>query len=343
MVSRRPDGGLQILKGVSPMKRVLTFLALSCLSLSVAAQTANYPEAQLSPAHAADTGSVNVLAATLSYGCPTAYVLGAMFRVLPLHANTTSTPTLNFCGLGAKTITKFGTTALANSDLTTTAIALFLYDGTDMELINPQTANGTSTITAVNTSGPLGGGGSTGSLTLTCTTCVTSASSLPSTDLLTGGGSQAAVANTNDQVAAGGIFTLYDNLTTAGLGFATVLGVSDVTAQSASQTTVNILASTPAAGHYLVRLYVDQNALCTTGTGSVYATVSWTDATHAHTALTVPLTLANTAISSASGFVDAAIPLWSATASAISYTTTYTACATGTGTYDLHAEVERTN
>ncbi len=68
-----------------------------------------------------------------------------------------------------------------------------------------------------------------------------------------------------------------------------------------------------------------------------------TDATHAHTAQTVPLTLANTAISSTTGFVDAAIPFWSAASSAISYTTTYTACTSGTGTYDLHAEVERTN
>ncbi len=271
------------------MKKILLLALAAVLAfpLPVLAQSANagYSEAQLTPTHVVDTGAVNVLAGSLTFGCPTSLVLGVMVHVLPLHANTTTTPTFNFCGLGAKTITKFGTTALANGDLTTTAIALLLYDGTDMELVNPQTANGTSTISAVNTSAPLGGGGSSGSLTLTCTTCVTSAGSLPSTDLLIGGGSQAAVANVNDQVAAGGIFTLYDNLTTAGLGFPTVLGVSDVTAQSASQTTVNILASTPAAGNYL----------------------------------------------------------GSATASAISYTTTYTACTSGTGTYDLHAEVERTN
>lgn|GEM_PF-5562766 len=128
-----------------------------------------------------------------------------------------------------------------------------------------------------------------------------------------------------------------------GLGVDTVLGVSDVTAQSASQTTVNLIASTSTGGHYLVRIYLDQNALCSTGQGNVYATVNWTDATHAHQAQTVPLTLANTSISTASGYIDAAIPLWSATSSAISYTTTFTACTTGTGTYDLHAEVERTN
>jgi hypothetical protein len=140
-----------------------------------------------------------------------------------------------------------------------------------------------------------------------------------------------------------GAVTTYDGITTAGLGLVAVEGVSDVTAQSASQSTVNLIASTGAAGHYLVRVYIDQNALCTTGTGSVYATVSWTDATHAHSASTIPLTLANTSISAPNGFVDAAIPLWSASSSAISYTTTYAACTSGTGTYDLHAEVERTN
>jgi hypothetical protein len=140
-----------------------------------------------------------------------------------------------------------------------------------------------------------------------------------------------------------GLITTYDGITTAGLGLAVVEGVSYKTAQSSSLTTQNLIASTGAAGHYLVRFYLDQNALCTTGTGSVYATVTWTDATAAHTAVTVPLTLANTTISSPNGYIDAAIPLWSATSSAISYTTTYAACTSGTGTYDLHAEVERTN
>ena len=324
-------------------KILIAALSLFC-GLPLMAQFANYPEVQLAPAYAVDTGAANVLVASTAFSCPTAYTTGQLIKILPLHANTTTTPTLNFCGLGAKTITKFGQSAVAANDLLTTAIAVFVYDGIDLELQNPATISSLSgTITAVTVSGPITGGGSSGSVNLACASCTTSASSLGSTDLLTGSGSQGLQANANDQVNTGGIFTLYDNLTTAGLGFATVLGVSDVTAQSASQTTVNLLASTPAAGHYLIRLYMDQNALCTTGQGSAYATVSWTDASHAHTALTVPLTLANTAISSANGFVDAAIPVWSATASAISYTTTYTACTSGTGTYDLHAEVERTN
>jgi hypothetical protein len=329
------------------MKNVAAALILILGSLYASAQTgnSNYPEDQLAPSYAADTGAVNVLVASPAFGCPTTYAVGKLIRVLPNHANTTTTPTLNYCGLGAKTITKFGTTALVASDMLTTQVAVFIYDGTYMELQVPNTLSTiVGTISAVTVTGPITGGGSSGSVNIACATCVTSAASLTSTALETGAGGQASQTVTGDTVNTGtGIYATYAGITTAGLGFGVVEGISDVTAQSASQTTVNLVASTSAAGHYLVRLYMDQNALCTTGTGSAYATVSWTDASHAHTALTVPLTLANTAISSANGFVDAAIPLWSATASAISYTTTYAACASGTGPYDLHAEVERTN
>jgi hypothetical protein len=227
---------------------------------------------------------------------------------------------LAYCGVSPKTITKFGQSALAANDLLTTAVAVFVYDGTDMQLQNPATLS-------------ISGG------TVTDGAGTTTAGA----EVVATATAHVLAYNTNQVMAAGGYPSFFAGLTTAGLGNPVVLGVSDVTSQSSSQTSVNLIASTGAAGHYLVRLYLDQNALCTTGTGAVYATVGWTDATHAHTALTIPLTLANTAISSAAGFIDAAIPLWSASASAITYTTTYTACTSGTGTYDLHAEVERTN
>jgi hypothetical protein len=305
------------------MKRLLlSVFALALLSVPVVAQTANanYPENNLAPNYAADTGAVNTLVATVN-SC-IAISTGEVIKVLPGHANTTTTPTLAYCGVAAKTITKCGQSAVAASDLTTTAVAVFVYDGTDMELQNPQASAcgaGAGTMTD-------GVGVST-----------------PGETAVSTGAQHVVGYNANIIWAAGGYPSTADGQSTAGIGYPTVLGVSDVTSQSASQSSVNLLASTPAAGHYLVRLYVDQNALCTTGTGSVYATVGWTDATHAHTAQTIPLTLANTSISAAAGYVDAAIPLWSAAASAITYTTTYGACTSGTGTYDLHAEVERTN
>jgi hypothetical protein len=297
-------------------------IAIMCLcGLMANAETgdANYPEVWVMPSYAADTGSANAMVGTVT-SCPSAYVTGMVLKIKPANANTTTTPTLNFCGLGTKTITKFGTAALVSNDLITTAVAILVYDGTDLELVNPATLS--------NSGGTMTDGAGVTSTGEVCTSTTTA---------------HICAWNGNVVISSGGVATTYDGLSTAGLGLDAVLGVSDVTAQSASQTTVNLLASTSAAGHYLIRLYLDQNALCTTGTGLVYATVTWTDATHAHTAQTVPLTLANTSISSPAGFIDAVVPLWAAASSAISYTTTYTACATGTGTYDLHAEVERSN
>jgi hypothetical protein len=326
------------------MKRtILGLLGVVLLCGITYGQTANagYPESQVYPAYAADSGAADVLVAVLP-SCPSAYTTGMFIKIKPNHANATTTPTLNICGLGAKTITKLGTAALAANDLITSAIATFIYDGTNMELMNPQT-NTAGTVSSIATTGPITGGTITTTGTIACATCVTSASSLTSGNLMTGAGSQGSQTNANIVVSAGGIFTTYDNISSAGLGLPLVEAVSDVTGQTASQTTVNLISSTGAAGHYMVRIYMDQNALCTTGTGSVYATVNWTDATHAHSATTVPLNLIVSAVSTTQGYVDAAIPLWAAASSAITYTTTYAACATGTASYDLHAEVERTN
>lgn len=123
----------------APTKLVLLLLALAG---ACRAQTgiSNYPEIQTAPAYAADTGSANALVAKLS-GCPTALTNGMLVRVLPANANTTTTPTLNFCGLGAKTITKFGTSAVAAGDLITTAIAVVIYDGTNWQLQDPATVS----------------------------------------------------------------------------------------------------------------------------------------------------------------------------------------------------------
>lgn len=323
------------------MKKILALLSLvASMGLAASAQTANYPESQLNPSYAADTGAADVLVVVVP-NCPSSYTVGALFKVKPNHANATTTPTLNVCGLGAKTITKLGTAALAANDLITTAIAMVVYDGTGMELFDPQT-NGTGTISGVSGTAPIGGGGTSGAVVMTCTTCTTNASPLTSGNVMLGGGANASQVDSSMAVA-GHLFTNYAGLATAGLGVPVVLAVSDVTAQTASQTTVNLIASTSAAGAYTVHLYMDQNALCTTGTGSVFATINWTDATHAHSATTVPLNLIITAVSTPFGYVSADVPLWAASASAITYTTTYSACATGTASYDLHATVFRTN
>lgn len=106
--------------------------------------------------YATAAGAVNAYTATFSPAV-TALTVGTEVNFLPNNANTSTTPTLNVNGLGAKTITKFGTTALAVNDLVATAIAVVIYDGTQWELQNPQTGisssgvliqtNGTTNIT----------------------------------------------------------------------------------------------------------------------------------------------------------------------------------------------------
>lgn len=72
----------------------------------------------------------------------TALVNGLELNFLPLAANTGAAPTLAVNGLTAKPITKNGTAALVLNDLTTTAIASVIYDGTEWQLQNPQTSSG---------------------------------------------------------------------------------------------------------------------------------------------------------------------------------------------------------
>jgi hypothetical protein len=56
---------------------------------------------------------------------------------------------VNVNALGAKTIIKSGGAALAAGDLTTTAVAQAIYDGTNFELQNPQTSSGSSAVSSV--------------------------------------------------------------------------------------------------------------------------------------------------------------------------------------------------
>jgi hypothetical protein len=88
--------------------------------------------------YAAGAGSANAQTATYSPAIAS-LVNGLGVCWLPMAANTTTTPSFAPNGLTAKTITKVAGAALAASDLTTTAIACAIYDGTSWELQNPQT------------------------------------------------------------------------------------------------------------------------------------------------------------------------------------------------------------
>lgn len=138
------------------------------------------------PQEVAGAGAVNVMTATFVPAF-TAYAVGDEFDVVPNLANTTTNPTLNVNGLGAKTITKCGAGALLAGDYpigTTPYIAKFVYDGTNMELQNPVTGCAGIPIGNVGSSGLSGTAPVTVSAAgaIGCATCGTN----PTTGLLAG-------------------------------------------------------------------------------------------------------------------------------------------------------------
>ena len=78
----------------------------------------------------------------------TAYVAGQTFRFIAAGANTTTSVTLNINGIGAKNITKNGTTALAIGDIPSGSVVNVTYDGTQFQISN--VAPPVSTILASN-------------------------------------------------------------------------------------------------------------------------------------------------------------------------------------------------
>ena len=83
-----------------------------------------------------DAGSNDTYVATIT-PAPTAYVTGALYILKAATANTAAA-SVNFNGLGAKTIVKAVSTTLANNDIVAGMLCLLVYDGTNMVLLNPR-------------------------------------------------------------------------------------------------------------------------------------------------------------------------------------------------------------
>lgn len=77
--------------------------------------------------------SGNAYTVTVSSPVPTAYTAG-MVVVAVINAANTGTATINVNGLGAKAITKAGSTALAAGDLPAGAVVTLTYDGTQFQM-----------------------------------------------------------------------------------------------------------------------------------------------------------------------------------------------------------------
>lgn len=129
-------------------------------------------------------GTADVITAT---GAPTitAYATGNSYYFTATGANTTNV-TLNVDGLGAKAVTKNGSTALVAGDIPSGAEAHVVYDGTRFQLINP--AGGGVTTWAGGTTGLTPAGATSGAVSLAGTLALTNGGT---------GGTSAATARTN--------------------------------------------------------------------------------------------------------------------------------------------------
>lgn len=72
----------------------------------------------------------------------TAYVAGQSFRFVAAGTNTTGIPTLNINGLGAKNITRNGTSGIVPGDIRSGSVVTVTYDGTQFQITGIVGASG---------------------------------------------------------------------------------------------------------------------------------------------------------------------------------------------------------
>ena len=127
---------------------------------------AQFGQLQAGATQIATVTGTDTIAGTLT-PTPTAYATGNLFSFVAANTNT-GAATINLNSLGAKSITKLGSTALVAGDIVSGRVYLIEYDGTRFQLINPTPTSGTVT--------SVGGTGTVNGLTLTGT--VTSSGNL---------------------------------------------------------------------------------------------------------------------------------------------------------------------
>jgi hypothetical protein len=81
-----------------------------------------------------------------------AYAAGQCFRFVSSGANTTTSVTLNLNGLGAKAITKNGSTALAVGDIPSGSVVEVVYDGTQFQMVGTSVNNASTATSLTGTS-----------------------------------------------------------------------------------------------------------------------------------------------------------------------------------------------
>ena len=145
------------------------------------------------------------------------------------------------------------------------------------------------------------------------------------------------------------VASTYNGRATAGPGLVAVYGTPVSSTGNTAAVSSTTLCSTTAcpAGQYTVDYYVDSTVSCATpGPATASITMGWTDETSAKT-LQVGLSGAgisggnSMALGNTSNFGSGSLTLWSAGTAAITYSTSYAACTTGTGTYALRLAVRQ--
>ena len=117
---------------------------------SAATDSANISQVQSSFGSFLTVSGTDTITATVSPSL-TAYAVGQMFAFVAAATNTGAV-TINISSLGAKSITKSGTTALIASDLTANYLYVIVYDGTQFQLVGVSSSTfATLTVTGVLT------------------------------------------------------------------------------------------------------------------------------------------------------------------------------------------------
>jgi len=117
---------------------------------TVATDAAQYGQLQANATTIATVTGTDTLTGSLTPAL-TAYATGNLFTFVASGTNTGAV-TINLNSLGAKSITKSGTTALAANDIVSGQVYLIEYDGTRFQLINPSTltVDGTNAVGFLN-------------------------------------------------------------------------------------------------------------------------------------------------------------------------------------------------
>jgi len=109
-----------------------------------ATDAAQYGQLQIGATTIATVTGTDTLTGTLTPALA-AYATGNKFSFIAAATNT-GAATININSLGAKSITKQGSTALSAGDIVSGQIYIIEYDGTRFQLINPSTVSGVSSI-----------------------------------------------------------------------------------------------------------------------------------------------------------------------------------------------------